>query len=43
MPLQNGMNCIKVYNLYPFSKSFWQNIGIFERNSVKGKNWERQI
>jgi hypothetical protein len=29
------MNCIKIYNLSPFSQSLWKNIGIFERNRIK--------
>lgn len=32
-----GTNCIKLYNLSPFSKSLWKNIGIFERNRIKNK------
>ena len=37
MPQLNGMNCIKIYNLSPFSQSLWKNIGIFVRNWIKKK------
>jgi len=37
MSQHNGMNCIKIYNLSPFSRSLWKNIGIFERHRIKEK------